>query len=85
MSSRRYAVVNALSQIRPCGRGGNAAEKIELFSPPSIRRLTSSFPLRDAKDLLKELQSQNERMFLMTFLIMNTGKTEQELPHLFHR
>ncbi len=34
---------------------------------------------RDAKELLKELQSQNERMFLMTFLIMNLGKTEEEL------
>ncbi len=34
---------------------------------------------RDAKALLKELQSQNERMFLVTFLVLNTGKTEQEL------
>ena len=34
---------------------------------------------KDAKELLKELQSQNERMFLLTFLVMNTGKTEQEL------
>ena len=33
----------------------------------------------DAKDLLKELQSQNERMFMVTFLIMNTGSTKQEL------
>ena len=33
----------------------------------------------DAKALLRELQSQNERMFLMTFLIMNTGRTEREL------
>ena len=29
---------------------------------------------RDAKALLKELQSQNERMFLITFLVLNTGK-----------
>ncbi len=35
----------------------------------------------DAKALLKELQSQNERMFLLTFLVMNTGKTEQELEN----
>ena len=35
----------------------------------------------DAKSLLKELQSQNERMFMITFLIMNTGKTEQELEN----
>ena len=34
---------------------------------------------RDAKALLKELQSQNERMFLLTFIILNTGKTEEEL------
>ena len=34
---------------------------------------------KDAKSLLKELQSQNERMFLITMLIMNTGKTQQEL------
>ena len=33
----------------------------------------------DAKFLLKELQSQNERMFLLTFLILNTGSTKQEL------
>ncbi len=36
---------------------------------------------KDAKALLKELQSQNERMFLLTFLVMNTGKTEQELEN----
>ena len=34
---------------------------------------------RDAKALLKELQSQNERMFLVTFLVLNAGRTEQEL------
>ncbi|MBR1857851.1 MAG: ATP-binding protein [Oribacterium sp.] len=34
---------------------------------------------KDAKALLKELQSQNERMFLLTFLVMNTGRTQQEL------
>ncbi len=34
---------------------------------------------RDAKALLKELQSQNERMFMVTFLVLNTGRTEQEL------
>ena len=35
----------------------------------------------DAKALLKELQSQNERMLLLTFLILNTGKTQQELDN----
>ena len=36
---------------------------------------------RDAKALLKELQSQNERMFLLTFLVLNTGRTQQELEN----
>lgn len=36
---------------------------------------------KDAKSLLKELQSQNERMFLITFLVMNTGKTPQDLEN----
>lgn len=36
---------------------------------------------KDAKALLKELQSQNERMFLLTFLVMNIGKTKQELEN----
>lgn len=36
---------------------------------------------KDAKALLKELQSQNERMFLLTYLVMNTGKTKQELEN----
>lgn len=36
---------------------------------------------KDAKSLLKELQSQNERMFLIAFLVMNTGKTPQELEN----
>ena len=30
---------------------------------------------------MKELQSQNERMFLVTFLVLNTGRTEQELEN----
>ena len=36
---------------------------------------------KDAKALLKELQSQNERMFLMTFTIMNTGSTLEQLEN----
>ena len=36
---------------------------------------------KDAKSLLQELQSQNERMFMVTFLILNTGKTKQELDN----
>ncbi len=40
---------------------------------------------KDAKEILKELQSQNERMFLITFLVMSTGKTKQELEiNLLH-
>ena len=39
---------------------------------------------KDAKSLLQELQSRNERMFLLTFLVMNTGRTMQELDnHVF--
>ena len=34
---------------------------------------------RDAKSILQELQSQNERMFLATLLVVNTGRTPQEL------
>ncbi|MCD8190152.1 MAG: ATP-binding protein [Clostridiales bacterium] len=33
----------------------------------------------DAKALLKELQSQNERMFNLTFFVLSTGRTKQEL------
>ena len=36
---------------------------------------------KDAKALLKALQSQNERMFMVTLLVMNTGRTEQELDN----
>ena len=36
---------------------------------------------KDAKALLKDLQSQNERMFLMTFLLLHTGRTPQELEN----
>ena len=34
---------------------------------------------RDAKSLLEELQSQDQRLFMVTFLILTTGKTKQEL------
>ena len=33
----------------------------------------------DAKKLLEELQSHNERLFLMTFLVMNTADTPKQL------
>ncbi len=35
----------------------------------------------DAKALLKDLQSHNERMFLITILFMHTGRTPQELKN----
>ena len=35
----------------------------------------------DAKKLLQEMQSHNERMFLFTFLIWNTGNTKQQLEN----
>ena len=40
---------------------------------------------KDAKALLKELQSQNERMFMLAMLVMNTGRTEQELKTMYFR
>ena len=36
---------------------------------------------KDAQKLLEALESQNERMFLLTFIIMNTGKTPEELEN----
>ena len=36
---------------------------------------------RDAKSLLEQLQSQDQRLFLVTFLILTTGKTNQELDN----
>jgi len=35
----------------------------------------------EAKNLLKELQSRNERMFLLTFLVLNTADTKQQLAN----
>ncbi|KUE76678.1 conjugal transfer protein TraE [Ruthenibacterium lactatiformans] len=35
----------------------------------------------EAKNLLKELQSRNERMFLLTFLVLNTADTKQQLDN----
>ena len=36
---------------------------------------------RDAKSLLEQLQTQDQRLFLVTFLLMTTGKTKQELDN----
>ncbi|RXI40166.1 conjugal transfer protein TraE [Clostridium tetani] len=36
----------------------------------------------EAKKLLQDLQSLNERMFLLTFLVMNTADTKQELENI---
>ena len=36
----------------------------------------------EAKKLLADLQSRNERMFLMTFLILNTADTKQQLENI---
>ena len=35
----------------------------------------------EAKKLLQDLQNRNERMFLVTFLILNTGSTQRELDN----
>ncbi len=39
----------------------------------------------DAKTLLRDLQSRNERMFIITFLILNTGAGEKELENTVFR
>ena len=36
----------------------------------------------EAKNILKELQSRNERMFLVTVLVLNTAPTKQKLENL---
>ena len=35
----------------------------------------------EAKKLLQDLQSRNERMFLVTFLVLNTGVTQRQLEN----
>lgn len=40
---------------------------------------------QDARKLLKGLQSEDERMFLVTFLVVNTGKTKQQLEENISR
>ena len=35
----------------------------------------------EAKKLLQDLQSRNERMFLLTFLILNTADTPRQLDN----
>ena len=35
----------------------------------------------EAKKLLQDLQSRNERMFLMTFIVLNTASTKQQLDN----
>ena len=36
----------------------------------------------EAKNILRDLQSRNERMFLMTFLVVNFADSKQKLEHL---
>ena len=58
-------------------------EKLEITSKAYLSLFPSDLATygKDAKALLKELQSQNERMFLLTFLVFNTGRTLQELEN----
>ena len=37
----------------------------------------------EAKKLLENLQNRNERMFMLTFLVLNFGDTEQKLDNNF--
>lgn len=36
----------------------------------------------EAKNLLEQLQSRNERMFLVTVLVMNTADNKQKLDNM---
>jgi len=44
--------------------------------PPDLVTFSS-----DAKSLLADLQSRNERMFLLTFIVVNTANTRQQLDN----
>jgi len=44
--------------------------------PPDLVTFSS-----DAKALLQDLQSRNERMFLLTFIVVNTANTRQQLDN----
>jgi len=44
--------------------------------PPDLVTFSS-----DAKSLLTDLQSRNERMFLLTFIVVNTANTRQQLDN----
>jgi type IV secretory pathway VirB4 component len=35
----------------------------------------------EAKNILKELQNRNERMFLVTIIVLNTAKTKRDLEN----
>ena len=37
----------------------------------------------EAKKLLENLQNRNERMFMLTFLVLNFGETKQKLDNNF--
>lgn len=39
----------------------------------------------EAKNLLEQLQSRNERMFLVTVLVMNTADNKQKLDNMVFR
>ena len=37
----------------------------------------------EAKNILRDLQSRNERMFLLTFLVVNVADTKQKLDNTY--
>lgn len=64
-----------------CGVGGNSEitskNYLSLYIIPSDLNTYGG----EAKRLLEDLQSRNERMFLVTVLFLNTARTKQELDN----
>ena len=83
MSTRTRAIKTVKRTITELDRSKIEEQKKAIRAGYDIDIIPSDLATygRDAKALLKELQSQNERMFLVTFLVLNTGRTEQELEN----
>ena len=60
-----------------------AGEKLEITSKAYLSLFPSDLATygAEAKKLLQDLQSRNERMFLLTFLILNTADTPRQLDN----
>ena len=58
-----------------------AGEKLEITSKAYLSLFPSDLATygSEAKKLLQDLQSRNERMFLLTFLVLNTADNPRQL------